>query len=320
MNQILLKYTSVFFLLIAFFDQLVELNDLTATFKDISFVRLSAVYYGNFHEKIEVLETDIENPPQLDLSEMAYTEEVDIISHSMAESLIDRFKIPDCKLNILYKAVNTLLHSMFLFEKQKCILQLLKTKYRKRKCDSLPRIISVSLSCRRIMKQIENLEKSLEKLTEQIKKLERYILNCFLSAIKMLWKEGREQSFEIDEEAAKECDYKELYLIWQEQQLLKKYKTLLNSFTTSSFGKKASRSSNTSCFCRKTQSAKCKKYAFKRFLLTLEKVEAKIKSLTVEFVSCASYLTLNGISNNEAEPTNENRPASLIGSLGELLS
>ncbi|QOY42516.1 hypothetical protein cpbgf_3001670 [Cryptosporidium parvum] len=87
MNQILLKYTSVFFLLIAFFDQLVELNDLTATFKDISFVRLSAVYYGNFHEKIEVLETDIENPPQLDLSEMAYTEEVDIISHSMAESL-----------------------------------------------------------------------------------------------------------------------------------------------------------------------------------------------------------------------------------------
>ncbi|TRY52431.1 Uncharacterized protein CTYZ_00002882 [Cryptosporidium tyzzeri] len=209
---------------------------------------------------------------------------------------------------------------MFLFEKQKCMLQLLQIKYGKRKCVSLPRIISFSLSCHKIKKEIEHLKESLEKLTEKIEQLERYILNCFLSAIKMLWKEGREQSFEIDGEAAKECDYEKLYLTWQEQQLLKKSKTLLSSFITSSFGKKASRSSNTSCFCRKTQSAKCKKYAFKRFLLTLEKVEAKIKSLTVEFVSCASYLTLNGISNNEAEPTNKCRPASLIGSLGELLS
>ncbi|KAK9173474.1 Uncharacterized protein cmbei_3001680 [Cryptosporidium meleagridis] len=197
------------------------------------------------------------------------------------------------------------------------MLQFFKTKYLKRKCDSLPGIISISLSCRRIKKQMNKLEKSLKILTEKIKKTESYILNCFLTAIKMLWKEGREQFFEVDEEAAKECDHNELYSIWQEQQLLKKTKTLLKSFTTSSVAKEVSRSSKISCFSIKTQSAKCKKHAFKKFLTMLEEVEAKIKSLTVEFVSCASYLILNDIPNNETEPTNVGRPASLIGSLGE---
>ncbi|KAH8585052.1 uncharacterized protein ELE39_001003 [Cryptosporidium sp. chipmunk genotype I] len=315
----LFKYTLSVLVLTVFFNRLVELSDITVNLKYFSFVKLNAVYTGSSHEKIEVLATDMEDTPRLNLSDLDSREEVGFVSHSMAKSLLDKFVVPNCRLSTLYNSINALLYDIFLYEKQKCILKSFESKYNERRCSTLGRRLYILRGCRGLKRKMEKLEASMEELKERAGQLERYILGCFLAAIKMLWKEGREQEFALIEESVEECTYDKLFSTWQELQLLKKSYKLFESFITSDFGKLASKSSSKSCFSRKNLNEKCEKYAFERFVNIFEKVEAQISSLTTEFEICASYLALNGIFNDDRELKSANDPTSLIGSLGSLL-
>ncbi|OII70830.1 uncharacterized protein cubi_00975 [Cryptosporidium ubiquitum] len=293
---------------------MVEYNHLKISLENISLIKLKAVYRGNFHDKIEVLESDIDDEQYLDLIDTENVQKTDLVSRGLTSSLINNYLIPNCGISVLQPAINSFLLRLYNFQDKKQKLKHLESKFNERNCHKLGKFAYLFKKCACIKREIKKLEKLLQELRNQVRRLERFILKCFIVSIEKSWQDLRKEDFAVIEEDAKECTYEQLYSIWKSLNLFKKFHIMFNLLVFSNLRKDNSKS-NFGCFgcfgCRNTNK-KCNKSIFDEFTKAKEKLQLQIESLEREFGSCISYLISNNMFNVEEELISEHKFTSLV--------
>lgn len=313
-----IAFKPIFFFLIFIIPThlMVDSNDFKIHLKNVSLVKIKAVYRGDFHEKIEVLESNVDDEQYPELLKIEDDLEIDLVSRGMTESLLNNYLIPNCRISVLHQTINLFLINLYKYKNKKQKLEDLESRFNKRNCSKLRRLAYLFKKCGSIEKGIEKLRNKLQELKTKIGQFESLILKCFLAAIKKSWKDENKQNFAFFEEDAKECTYDQLYSIWEHLNLLEKVDVLLKSLIFSSLSEDTSSSSICCCNCK---SKKCRKSTFDQLIQTKEKNQVYIKNLEFEFRSCLSYLVLNEAFNDNEEPVSKNKFTSLISLMGNLV-
>ncbi|KAJ1614217.1 hypothetical protein OIY81_594 [Cryptosporidium canis] len=282
-----------------------------------SFIKIKAVYHGNLHTQIDVIETDIPEIPRVPIQKSENSDESEFITRGMVMTLIEETS-NNCRISDAHPTINSYLAITFKIKKQVCMRRYFEAKYNDRNCSTLGKIAYALRGCKGLMERIVQLETSISKLKDESEQLDTYILSCLLVAIRNSWLDGRKNKFTVNEDIAKECSYDDLYSMFERFNLLNKMYIIFRSFTRSSSGKKIARRVSLCCLGNSRIANKCEKSAFNKLLHISKKFEIQAKIAESEMNQCASYLAYNDLLTTQQIPSSSNQFSSLTSLIESL--
>ncbi|KAJ1609175.1 hypothetical protein OJ253_1659 [Cryptosporidium canis] len=282
-----------------------------------SFIKIKAVYNGNFHETIDVLEANIPDIPRAPTQKSEHSIECEYISYGLTASIIEE-NSNNCRISDIHPVVNSYLNTIFNIEKQSCMRNHYDKKYSDRKCPTLGRVAYTLNGCKNLSKKITRLDASIALLKEDSEQLDTYILSCLLVTIRNSWLDGKENKFQVNKDIANECSYNDLYLMFEYFNLLNKVYTIFQSFIRSSSGKKITRIVCLCCRGNSKLANKCEKSALNKLAHIVNTLETQTKIAELEMNQCASFLTYNGFPVTQQIPNSSNQFDSLSQLIGSL--